>query len=255
MYRYLKMGYDIPPISTYNLLLGVSMIAFFLSLEKVIRKNAISFQQAEGIKIMAVYSAGFGVLGAALGEAIYHRTENGLSFSGFTFYGGLVMSILSLWIQTRMRKANFFHVANILTLPLILAHAFGRIGCFLGGCCYGSPTTSIFGVTFPEGSLPFLQYGDQALHPIQLYESVLLFALAFLVSDLKLSFRASVYLIIYPIIRFVLEFYRADDRGVLFSKFFSPSQEISIGLFLFGIGILSMEIKKSNSNQKTVALK
>lgn len=242
MLRYLTIGGNIP-ISTYNLLLGLGMIAFFLSLEKVMRKNAILFQKADEVKKMAFLSAVIGVLGAMLGEALYHRSENGLAFSGFTFYGGLLASMLGLWIQTRLKKVSFFSVANIFVLPLILGHALGRIGCFLGGCCYGSPTNLALGVSFPEGSLPFKEYGKQTLHPVQLYESFSLFLLALLVSRLKINFRLSAYLIVYAMLRFILEFYRADNRGVLFSKIFSPSQEISIALFICGIIVLLIELK------------
>ncbi len=237
MLKYIYLGNDVPPLPAYNLFLGIGMIAFFLSLEKVIGKNAIPLQTGERIKNIALACAGSGVLGAALAEAVYHRTVTGIAFSGFTFYGGLIASLCTLWAVARIKGVDSVFAANVLALPLVLGHAFGRIGCFLGGCCYGVPTSSVFGVVFPEGSLPYDQFGARALHPVQLYESFFLFVFSIVLAKTELRWRATAYLITYPVIRFIIECFRGDNRGALLLTGFSPSQEISMLLFVAGIGL------------------
>lgn len=198
---------------------------------------------ADKIKSISLICIGFGVLGAAFAEAVYHRVGFKIQFSGFTFYGGLIISLLSLWIVTRLKSIHFILAANILTQPLVLAHAFGRIGCFLGGCCYGTPTTSPFGVVFPEGSLPHSEFGKHAIHPTQLYESFFLFLLYLFLTKIELKWKFVIYLLAYPIIRFIVECFRGDSRGALITKWLSPSQEISLLLFFAGLAILYILIK------------
>lgn len=253
MLKYLYLGRDIPPLPVYNLFLGIGMIAFFLSLEKVIRKNAISLQTADEIKSITLICAGFGILGAAIAEAMYHRTGINIEFSGFTFYGGLIASLFSLWVLSRLKGISFIFSANVLTQPLVLAHAFGRIGCFLGGCCYGIPTTSIFGVVFPEDSLPYLEFGVQPIHPTQLYESFFLFLLYLFLTRIELKWKFVTYLIAYPIIRFIIECFRGDSRGALIANWLSPSQEISVLLFFIGTALLSNLIKRRTNASLPIA--
>ena len=238
MYRFIYLGQNIPPISSYNLFLGIGMIAFFLSLERVIRKNAISFRLGDRIKVIVLYSAVLGILGAVFGEAFYHQAEGALTFSGFTFYGGLIAALFAVWGFSSQKQLDFIYVANILTVPFVLAHAFGRIGCFLGGCCFGRPTNSFAGVIFPDSSMPHMQYGVQAVHPTQLYESSFLFLLYVLLTFAPLKWRFIFYLLSYPSFRYMVEYFRGDNRGYLFFESFSPSQTISIVLFFVGLFLL-----------------
>jgi phosphatidylglycerol---prolipoprotein diacylglyceryl transferase len=233
------------PIASYNVLLAAGMIAFFLTLEKICKRNAISFYLRDKIYSAVLFSALFAVTGAILAEAIYHRKDNGLEFSGFTFYGGFVMSLIGLFIFSKMNKIDFLFLANSLILPLTLSHAFGRIGCFLGGCCHGVPTNSFVGVKYPIGSLPHKHLGEQYLHPTQLYESLFLFLLCVVLTKSKIENRFIIYLLTYPTVRFLIEWYRGDDRGVLWSSYLSPSQEISIVFFLLGLLILQYKSKNS----------
>ncbi len=246
MFKYIYLGKEIPPLPTFNLLLGIGMIAFFLSLERVFRRNAISFQLADEIKKIAFYAATFGVLGAVVGESIFQRNGIDLRFSGFTFYGGFFGAISSLWLISLVKNLNFFYLSNIMIAPLVIGHAFGRIGCFLGGCCFGRPTKSIFGVIYPSGSLPNEQFGSQALYPIQLIESVFLFILFIILTRIKLNWKFATYLVIYPILRFLIEFYRGDNRGMLTIDIISPSQEISLVLLLSGIMIFYKKLTFDN---------
>lgn len=222
------------------------MIAFFLVLERVMRRNAISFQISDEIKKMALICIISSVVGAVIFESLYHNSGKVISFEGFTFYGGLLVSLFTLWILARLKKMDFFNLTNILTVPLTIAHAFGRIGCFLGGCCYGIPTTCSLGVVFPDGSIPFTEFGHHPIHPTQLYESFFLFLLSFLLYKINLNWRFTVYLLSYPIIRLLIEMFRGDDRGSFVFDGLSPSQEISLVLFLIGVLMLFLKLNPRN---------
>ena len=115
---------------------------------------------------------------------------------------------------------------------IIIAHAFGRVGCFFAGCCYGKETDSFLGVQFPNLPHP--------VHPTQLYEAVflfLLFAICFILL-MKKDFKhnLTVYLIAYGIFRFLIEFVRADNRGEFFPGI-SPSQFWSILMVVAGVAV------------------
>jgi phosphatidylglycerol:prolipoprotein diacylglycerol transferase len=142
---------------------------------------------------------------------------------GLVFYGGLLFGVLAaVWFVNRHQLA-FGPVLDVMAPTIVLGHAFGRLGCFLNGCCYGRPGKC--GVVFPA-------LADN-LHrqPIQLYESFgLLVILAILLRFGRRPRNGGVfvlYLALYGILRFVLEFWRADDRG-LFIFGLSPGQFISI---------------------------
>ncbi len=156
---------------------------------------------------------------------------------GFVFYGGLIGGAVGLLIMTKVRKENFFKYSNLFALVLPLGHAFGRIGCFISGCCYGMEydgwlsyaySTSLDGAT-PIG-VPLL--------PIQLIEAVSLFILfiALLIIYIKCQKKRNLvtwlYAVCYAVIRFILEFFRGDaERGLFLGL--STSQWISILIIAF----------------------
>ena len=121
---------------------------------------------------------------------------------------------------------------DIMAVTTCLVHMFGRIGCFLAGCCYGKPTHSAFGVTFTD---PACQADplNTPLHPTQLYEAsyilLVMIVLLFLRSRKKFYGQLFlVYLILYAIGRFVLEYFRGDlGRGFVISNYVSHSQFIA----------------------------
>jgi phosphatidylglycerol:prolipoprotein diacylglycerol transferase len=142
---------------------------------------------------------------------------------GITFYGGVFGALLGSFIYAKLKRIHFLIVLDFLVPAIALAQGFGRIGCFLNGCCYGKLTHMPWAVTFP-----FL---DHAVHPVQLYEAFFCFVLAFFLSILwsrkpKTGFVATVYFTLYPIGRFILEFFRGDNP-VIFSGLTLP-QWVSI---------------------------
>ena len=131
---------------------------------------------------------------------------------------------------------------------IVMAHGFGRIGCFFAGCCYGVPTDSFLGVTFPGHS--------HAVHPTMLYEAAFLFILfgvfTFLLFKYDFKHNMSLYLVSYGIFRFLLEFIRGDHRGELLG-FISPSQTWSALMVVLGVALyfLTDRFYKKKSAKKT----
>lgn len=179
---------------------------------------------------------------AMLLDALFKWVERGEAvFGGATFYGGLLCALPLFSAVLRFKKGRAVPLRERLSdlAPCIPAgHALGRIGCFLGGCCFGKPTDCIFGVVFPAGSLPYEHYGGAVkIHPTQLYEAVFLALLAFCLWRFSKKNAFPFYLIFYGAFRFLIEFLRDDDRGSLIPGL-SPAQFLSILLLLLGAALL-----------------
>ena len=156
--------------------------------------------------------------------------------SGGVFYGGLVLAFLvGLW-YVRKYRLPVWPVADAVAPSIALGHVVGRLGCLLAGCCYGRPTTVAWGITFTD---PFAAANvgtplHVALHPTQLYDAgaELLILVLILATERFWRRRAGwtfwIYILLYGISRFVIEFYRGDPRGATMG--FSTSQWISMAL-------------------------
>lgn len=160
---------------------------------------------------------------------------------GFTFTGWLLGVIAFIAIFGKCSSFGRLFLLNLFLPVLALAQAIGRIGCFLGGCCYGVPCA--WGVHYPVGSLPYSVVGDIALMPVQLFEAgalLLLFVICLLVAC---RFRAVVYLVGVGAIRFVAEFFRYDHRGDFFGlSTMSPQQYMSVGFTAIAVMVLIAEL-------------
>jgi phosphatidylglycerol:prolipoprotein diacylglycerol transferase len=239
---------DIFDIPMYNLMIGIGLIAGFILLDFRIKQYKIDHKTDDRLHISLVFSILMGFFGAKVFEMIYEHqpfSMTGFINSGITFYGGLIFGIITFLGLCLVFKLNCLSTFNLVTPSLILAHAFGRMGCFLGGCCFGIPTTSPIGVTFPENSLPFIHYGhDVKILPVQLFEAFLLLGLFIvIIRFIQINIITPVYFISYGVIRFSLEFFRGDFRGEIFNNALSPSQSISIVLILTGVIILLVSHK------------
>jgi phosphatidylglycerol:prolipoprotein diacylglycerol transferase len=113
---------------------------------------------------------------------------------------------------------------------IIIAHAFGRVGCAFAGCCYGKEITS---------GIAMYNHGAWRI-PTQLYEAFFLFVLYavlfYLVKRKNFKYTMPIYLFVYGIFRFIIEFFRADERGTLVGAI-SPSQFWSIAMVVLSVVI------------------
>ena len=155
--------------------------------------------------------------------------------SGGVFYGGLFLAVpVALWYMRRHRMPTWT-TCDIFAPGIALGHAIGRVGCLMAGCCFGRPTSVPWGITFTS-PLAASNVGTPlgvTLHPTQLYESgVELFIFAFLLLTERRGrpFHGRTfwgYVLLYGIARFIIEFYRGDERGTMFDVL-STSQFLSI---------------------------
>lgn len=171
--------------------------------------------------------------------------------SGMVFYGGLFGATIAVFIYAKLNKEiSQKDMFDIFAVSVPLFHSFGRIGCFLAGCCYG--IESDFGITTYLNASP-LHYGVSRF-PVALVEAfanILIFALLLMLYKNKKFYGNLfiIYLSIYAPIRFVLEFFRGDEvRGFIFGL--STSQFISllivVGLIIY---MLSKLIRKSSKSK------
>ncbi len=179
---------------------------------------------------------------------------------GLMFYGGLIAAALTLLLYARLQRRHLFEVTDLVLAVVPIGHAFGRLGCFMHGCCYGKITQSCAGVTFPQRSPAWWEQvsanppllAESALRslpviPTQLIEcgaNVFLFALLYALYPKRhrqFGFISGAYLIGYAILRFVIENLRGDPRLAVGP--FSISQTISIGVLAVGIGCLAYALR------------
>jgi phosphatidylglycerol:prolipoprotein diacylglycerol transferase len=152
---------------------------------------------------------------------------------GLVFWAGPLVCIPFFVWYTRKYDLDMWKTLDIGAQAVPLAHAFGRIGCFAAGCCYGRPTYSDYGVKFFT-DLVDPAYQGINLHPTQIYESLSLFALFFVLRRMRFTKKfdgqiAFAYLIGYSIIRSIVEVFRGDSiRGFVIPGILSTSQFISV---------------------------
>lgn len=171
-----------------------------------------------------------------------------LSGGGQVFYGGLIGGIIGAALGARISGATreFAAYCKALVPVIPLGHAFGRIGCFFGGCCYGMPYAGFGAVTFPDVGV------YEPAFPVQLLEAGLnigIFLLLILpwVEKKHGFFSLSLYLVLYSVVRFILEFFRGDVvRGITHGL--STSQWISTGVFVCGIILFVRTVKKERQS-------
>ncbi len=167
-----------------------------------------------------------------------------LARSGGVFYGGLILAVaVALWYIRRI-GLPLWTTCDVFAPGIALGHVIGRFGCLFAGCCYGKPTTKPWGITFTD---PFAAANvgtplGVPLHPTQLYEAgaellILVFLLATERKGRDFAGRTFwLYMLLYGVSRFIIEFYRGDERGAV--GIFSTSQFISLLLVPLAIGML-----------------
>ena len=171
---------------------------------------------------------------------------------GLMFYGGLIAAAITLFIYARVYRQPLFIITDLILAVVPLGHAFGRLGCFMHGCCYGKITASKIGVCFPKNSPAWWEHvtatppliNTNALQslpviPTQLLESLfnaLLFIALYNLYPRRYQqhgFITGCYLFSYATLRFIIEYLRGDPRLAVGP--FSISQTISIGILAIGI--------------------
>jgi phosphatidylglycerol---prolipoprotein diacylglyceryl transferase len=162
---------------------------------------------------------------------------------GLVFYGGFIGACLATLVYARWKKIALWTLADVMAPSIALGSAFGRIGCFLNGCCYGRVCHLPWAVVFPpesRGAPPGVP-----LHPTELYDSLLNFGfyifLAWLFRHRKFGGQMfAVYLIGYALLRSFVEIFRGDypEYYHFLGLRETPAQLVSIGILAAGVALL-----------------
>lgn len=217
--------------------IAMVLIGFAIGLSiSIVRAKRRKFPTAHIIKIsLLLFFCGF--VGARLFYLLAHLSEqNNLWGSGLSFYGGFALAALAFAAYARLNQLPISNVSDILAPAVPITIAISRVGCLLAGCCFGKPTSSCLGISFPEDSVPWLILGPQKVHPTQVYSSLSLFMISGLLFILEKSTRSSGHLMLYFVIlysgkRFIIDFLRYYAQDELLGQL-SLSQVMSILLFL-----------------------
>ena len=244
-------------VHSYGLMIALGiLVCVFMGMYRA-RKYGYKDEAVLDIAIFGILS---GFVGAKLlyvlveFDSFLKNPMDVLGSEGFVVYGGIIVGALVGILYCRIKKLPCWEYFDLLAPSIAVAQGFGRIGCFLAGCCYGRPTDTFWGVTFPEGS--FAPAGVPLI-PTQLISS----AGDFIITGILLVYSKHnkkagnvgiLYMLLYGIGRFLVECLRSDDRGTV--GLLSTSQFISIGIILLAIILffrhqIFKNTKKENSEE------
>jgi len=252
--------FKIGPFTVYSfgLMLGIAFIVASFILSKEFERRKLNPNLATEITLFAIV---FGIIGSKLASVLedwdaFINDPVGVAFSpgGLTFYGGLILAIIAIWIYAKRKKIPFLVIADLTAPSLAIAFGFGRFGCHLvGDGDYGIPTNLPWGTDYSNGTVSpsYIFRGteiaqnypggivppDTPLHPTPVYEFLAMLIIFFILWRLRKKDWPDgklfmVYLVLAGIERFLVEFIRINPR-LIFG--FSEAQLISIGLIVIGI--------------------
>ncbi len=198
---------------SYGLMLAIGFLAATAVAERQAQAAGLDPARIQTLGLVALAA---GLLGARIGYVLLNlplflghlseifRVDHG----GLVFYAGFAAGIIAGILYVRKAKLPLGVTLDLMIPSVVLAHAFGRVGCFLNGCCYGKPTTLPWGVVFPGDTF--------ARHPTQLYEAAALVAIFFFLRRVaRRSVPPGTVVLIYGLAygtwRFFIEFFRGDN--------------------------------------------
>jgi phosphatidylglycerol:prolipoprotein diacylglycerol transferase len=233
-------------IRTYGLLVAVGLFAGLQYILKRRQKDGITEEQIFDLILYVIVA---GLVGARITYVLFnwsfYAQHLGEIFKvwegGLVYYGGLISGALMVLGYVRLHPGiKLWPLADVIAPALALGHFFGRLGCFFAGCCYGLPCNLPWAVRFTNND-SFAPL-NISLHPTQLYEAIGNISI-FIILDRLYGKRHvdgtvfTVYLFLYGLMRFMIEFLRGDERGAFFFHF-SPSQVFSLCLIAVSVIIL-----------------
>lgn len=264
MHQYLFFVGDFP-IRAYGLILSLSIIlatgvAYFLAKQDGRWHNHIVD--------IGIYSGIAGIVGARLWDVFFfdwayyshHLSEIFYVWQGgMAIQGGIVFGVGAGIIYARRHKIDILALADIVAPAIILGQAIGRCANLLNGDAFGAPTGGNFGIIYPETTLAYHTYGAQPLWPAEVWEG----QIDFVIFALLLIFRAfphakgqafSLYIMLYSLARFCLEFLRGDYATPVFLSFTSAQTTSLVAFILALIFFIYCQITYSRQ-KKTVKSK
>jgi phosphatidylglycerol:prolipoprotein diacylglycerol transferase len=236
-------------LRSYGVMMAVAfVVGTFLGLREA-RRLSLDEDKVVNVILVTLIAS---VFGARMLYVLEHLSEFRREWTsalalwqgGLTLYGGVVAGVFAGLLTARRMGLPVWITADALTPALALGTMFGRIGCFLNGCCYGRPTTLPWGVVFPHDSFATLEFGDQPVHPSQLYNALAGLALFVLALALRHRFRVPgvlfwTFIVLFALVRIPLDLTRAYEADAVIFRVglaeVTESQLMSLGMILFGV--------------------
>lgn len=247
--------FKIGPITlyTYGLMIATG---FLVAILLMMRQAAKEGESPELLMDMAFYA----IIAAIVGSRVLYVIVNYQVYlanpinafklweGGLVFYGGFIGAALTGFWYVKKHNLEPWKIADIAAPSIALGHSIGRWGCVAAGCCWGRPTDSWVGIIFtnPLAMAP----NDIALYPTQLFSSLnelIIFFILIAVRPYK-KFQGQLFLMwmmLYSVGRFIIEFFRGDPRGYIIPDTASTSQGIAVFTFAFSAFLIFKFYRKA----------
>ncbi len=243
-------------------------LGFMLATNIVIRETQRARDDVRSMLDLAMLFLVGGLVGGRLGHILFEmpqlyveHPEYIVQFwrGGLVYYGGFLFCAIIGVVFCRVKKLDFWRVADVYAIATAFGLVFGRMGCLSAGCCYGKPADFPGGwsvpwaITFYSGQVPRDLRGIP-LHPTQIYEAVACVGLYVFLVWLRRRQRFDgqilwTFLASYAVLRTGIEIFRFDeDRGVYLNGLISTSQIISLCLFLGAVTMMPILARRARSN-------
>ncbi len=254
----INLGFLHIPLHTYGFLIAIGFLAGIYTVRKL---SVMAKMDPDKNADLAFWLLLYGFIGARV-LFIITRLDYFLSNpgdmvkvweGGLVFFGGLIAATGYAFYFFRKHNLNLWSMTDVFIPGVVVAHAFGRLGCLAAGCCYGRPTDMPWGIHLHSELVDETLRG-LPLHPTQLYESsslfILYFGLLYIFKNKRFDGQVGLtYFMIYPIIRSIIEIYRGDSiRGFIIDGVLSTSQFISILIFAGALFMLLLRLKQTEKN-------
>ena len=227
-------------IRYYGIIYALSFILAFFFINYLARKRELKITK-EDIWDLLFYLIIGTVIGARLFEIIIYNPayylKNPLEtiaiwHGGLSFHGGLVGAVIAAYIYCKKKKINFYDLADIVVIPLAFGLFLGRIANFINGELVGR-------ITNVPWCVKFKNY-QGCRHPSQIYESIknlVIFSILWFIKDKKLKKGLMFwsFVLMYSVLRFFVEFFRAPDQQIGFILGLTMGQWLNIVMFIIGL--------------------
>jgi phosphatidylglycerol:prolipoprotein diacylglycerol transferase len=253
-------------LRSYGLMMAVAfVVGTFLGLREA-RRLGLDEDRVVNVILVTLIAS---VFGARMLYVLEHLAEFRREWTsvlalwqgGLTLYGGVAAGTFAGLVAARRMRLPVWITADALTPSLALGTMFGRIGCFLNGCCYGRPTGLPWGVVFPHDSFAYLEFGDQPVHPSQLYNALAGLLLFALFQSMRSRFRVPgvmfwSFIVLFAVVRIPIDLTRTYERDAVIMRIGSSdlteSQLMSAGLILFGT-LMILRLRRNAPHDTTPA--
>ncbi len=224
-------------IRAYGVMLAASFVVGTLYVWYMSRRFNREFVPLLWLTYLLIAS---GIIGARLGYVVIHWSEfaanplaavnpfagESVGIAGLNVYTGVLLAMVNAWIWCRWQSLPVLKTFDLFAPAFALGLGLTRIGCFLNGCCFGTPCDLPWAVSYPAGSIPYAFFGQTSLHPAQLYSSAYGFILFGILHWLLLRKRFAG-----QVVAVLLMAEAASRFAIEYVRFYEATMHVSLGLW------------------------